>query len=145
MSDKKEDARPTRTFERDGYKSPVLRAKRDEVEADFRKRMVKYGWKDLDKASLHSGPEQGTYHAGPKDDCPYCVRQSKRIEKRKKTTSAKVETPNGAVKGELDASKAKSEPKPSVPAKEEVKPVVKADEAAKADKKPEKKGLLKKK
>jgi hypothetical protein len=67
-------------FERPGYSSSVLRTKPNESLEDFKVRMAKVGWTNLEKVGLHqSGPDPTVIHAGPSaDGCNLCRRDAKR-------------------------------------------------------------------
>lgn len=79
-------------FTRPGYSSPVLRGKEGESIDEFKVRMAKMGWTNLEQVGLHESPEARVYHAGKdKDKCELCLRQQKRTA-RAKVSSADTKT-----------------------------------------------------
>lgn len=65
-------------FERPGYKTPVLRRRKNEGESEFVERMNQGGFSNLEKVGFHMVPESSDVHVGSLDGCPYCSRAAKR-------------------------------------------------------------------
>lgn len=89
-------------FTRPGYSSPVLRSKKGETVDQFKLRMAKAGWTNLDTVGLHVGPDPSVYHAGSKDKCVLCERQQKRGAR----VAAKVASANATVKAQAESKAA---------------------------------------
>jgi hypothetical protein len=76
-------------FERDGYKTPILRMKKGETETDFVERMTKAGYTNLKEVGFHLRPDSNDVHVGPLDGCKYCARAAKRKEVKVPTQTTK--------------------------------------------------------
>jgi hypothetical protein len=113
MSSEKKSNKSIPMFTRPGYSSPVLRSKAGENVDEFKKRMAKVGWTNLEKVGLHAGPDPSVYHAGSADKCPLCLRQQKR-----KARIAELAANTAAVASDRAAIKTDSSPEGKAALKE---------------------------
>ena len=110
-------------FERDGYKSPVLRKKNGESDSEFVERMTKLGFTNVETVGYHVRPDSNDVHVGKLDGCVYCARAAKRKDAKVAPKSTKPDVSN------TDASTADEKSTDQAVADTETEPNPKQQEA----------------
>lgn len=118
--------KPTIFMSKSGHKTPTLRIKKDEKDADFVRRMTSLGYKLSDPKSWHKSPGTSYVHGGVAENCPMCKKLAASPSASKPspvvTSTSKDTAPTGSAPSAEESEVSSDQPPSEAPPTKKTKP-----------------------